>query len=200
MPGVYKLLLDEDMTIATGNDSEEMVFHITHAGMAPVTRSIELYRRSVTSGYTLTVEADGDLTKVNTLDGHTAQTGDCYVICADIQSVINGAHGLISIQDDIDLILEDTGTTLDALIKGVPTNAELTTALATSWTTALTESYAVAGDPPTPAQALFLIMQAFTEFGIVDKTITVKQLNRSTPAATYTLDHGTTPTSRTRAT
>lgn len=43
MPGVYELLLDEDMTIGTGNASEEMVFHITQAAMAPVTRVIELY-------------------------------------------------------------------------------------------------------------------------------------------------------------
>lgn len=43
MPGVYELLLDEDMTIGSGNASEEMVFHITATGMAPVTRVIELY-------------------------------------------------------------------------------------------------------------------------------------------------------------
>ena len=43
MPGVYELLLDEDMTIGASNESEEMSFHITHAGMAPVTRTIELY-------------------------------------------------------------------------------------------------------------------------------------------------------------
>jgi len=43
MPGVYKLLLDEDMTITTGNAAEEMCFHITQASMAPVTRVIELY-------------------------------------------------------------------------------------------------------------------------------------------------------------
>jgi hypothetical protein len=59
MPGVYELLLDEDMTIGTGNDSEEMVFHITHAGMAPVTRTIELYRSKITAGNTLTVSAGG---------------------------------------------------------------------------------------------------------------------------------------------
>lgn len=43
MPGIYELLLDEDMTIGAGNDSEEMMFYITHAGMAPVARTIELY-------------------------------------------------------------------------------------------------------------------------------------------------------------
>lgn len=44
MPGVYALLLDEDMTIGTGNWTEAMCFHITHAGMAPVTVQIELFQ------------------------------------------------------------------------------------------------------------------------------------------------------------
>ena len=61
MPGVYKLLCDEDMTIGAGNDSEEMAYHITQASMAPVTRTIEIYRRTVTSGDTLDITA-GDLT------------------------------------------------------------------------------------------------------------------------------------------
>ncbi len=38
---------------------------------------------------------------ITTLTGHTAQTGDCYAI-------INGDHGLVSIQDDIDRILAAT--------------------------------------------------------------------------------------------
>ena len=59
MPGVYELLLDEDMTIGSGNDSEEMVFHITATGMAPVTRTIELYRPKITAGNTLDVTATG---------------------------------------------------------------------------------------------------------------------------------------------
>lgn len=54
MPGVYELLLDEDMTIAAGNDSEEVCLHITHAGMAPVTRVYELYRSKITAGETVT--------------------------------------------------------------------------------------------------------------------------------------------------
>ena len=68
MPGVYELLLDEDMTIAAGNDSEEMVFHITKSGMAPVTRTIELYRPKITAGETLTVSsgnASADIIKVS---------------------------------------------------------------------------------------------------------------------------------------
>ena len=68
MPGVYKLLLDEDMTIDSGDDSQEMVVHITHAGMAPVTRTFELYRPKITAGETLTVAsgfADANIQKVN---------------------------------------------------------------------------------------------------------------------------------------
>lgn len=57
MPGVYALLLDEDMTIGSGNDSEEVCLHITHSGMAPVTMIYELYRREVTGGETLTVSS-----------------------------------------------------------------------------------------------------------------------------------------------
>ena len=61
MPGVYSLLLDEDMSLTAGNDSEEMVFHITQASMAPVTRTIELYRPKITAGNTLGVASDGDI-------------------------------------------------------------------------------------------------------------------------------------------
>jgi hypothetical protein len=49
MPGVYELLLDEDMDLGAGNDSEEVCLHITHAGMAPVTLTFELYRTNLTA-------------------------------------------------------------------------------------------------------------------------------------------------------
>ena len=54
MPGVYELLLDEDMTIDSGDDSQAVVLHITQASMAPVTLTYELYRPKVTAGETLT--------------------------------------------------------------------------------------------------------------------------------------------------
>jgi hypothetical protein len=49
MPGVYTLLVDEDTTIEVTSDSEEYCVHITHAGMAPVTRTVELYRSQAAS-------------------------------------------------------------------------------------------------------------------------------------------------------
>jgi hypothetical protein len=66
MPGVYELLLDEDMTIGAGNDSEEVCIHISKTGMDSVTRTFELYRREVSAGETLTVAsgiADADVEK-----------------------------------------------------------------------------------------------------------------------------------------
>lgn len=59
MPGVYKLLLDEDMTIDSGDDSQEFCLHITATGMAPVTRVFELYRPKVTAGQTLATTVSG---------------------------------------------------------------------------------------------------------------------------------------------
>jgi hypothetical protein len=52
MPGVYELLLDEDMTIGAGNITEAMVFRITHAGMEPQYIEIELFNPT---GYSVNV-------------------------------------------------------------------------------------------------------------------------------------------------
>lgn len=68
MPGVYALLLDEDMTIGSGNDSEEVCLHITQASMAPVTRVFELYRPKATLGQTINVAsgiAEANIEQVN---------------------------------------------------------------------------------------------------------------------------------------
>lgn len=57
MPGVYALLLDEDMTIDSGDETQEICLHITQASMAPVTRVFELYRPKITAGETLSVSS-----------------------------------------------------------------------------------------------------------------------------------------------
>ena len=69
MTGLYEMLLDEDMTIEAGNDSEEYALQIVDTGghMAPVTRVIELYRTNVTA-------IDGDTGKA----AHLGQMADEY--------------------------------------------------------------------------------------------------------------------------
>ncbi len=85
-----------------------------------------------------------------------------------------------------DIIAQDTTTDIPAKIDGI-------------LTTQMTESYANDGVAPTLAQAIFMIQQAFSEFSISGSTITVKKLNGSSTAATFTMDSSTQPLSRTRA-
>ena len=313
MPGVYELLLDEDTTIAAGNDSEEMAIHITHAGMSPVTRTIELYRPKITLGNTLDVTATGaagidwanvegsgtavDLsaTSINLCDtittytGNTAQTGDAFArlgapagvsVSADIADVptvaefnartllaasyfdpandtvanvttvgtcttntdmrgtdsallaasapanfgdlsitlttglvnvsdktgfslaadqsgvtigtVNTMAGTIGTLDALDTAQDTQHATTQAAVAAVPTVEEIQT-------TQMTESYAADGIAPSIAQALMLIQQMLTDFGISGTTLTTKQLDGTTTAATFTLA-GDPPTGITRAT
>ena len=77
-----------------------------------------------------------------------------------------------------------------------PTAAAITTAVLT---TAMTEAYATDGAAPTLAQALFAIQQFLQEKSVSSTTLTVKKLDGSTTAMTFTLGDATTPTSITRA-
>jgi len=76
-----------------------------------------------------------------------------------------------------------------------PTKAEMDA----MWTTAMTESYASDGSAMTPAQALYMILCAVSEFSISSTTITGKKLDGSTTAMTWTINSASSPTSRTRA-
>jgi hypothetical protein len=68
------------------------------------------------------------------------------------------------------------------------------------WTTALTEAYRATGATGSGAQLLYEILQNLTEFAIATTTKTVKKLDGSTTAKTYTLNDPTTPTAITEAT
>lgn len=85
MPGVYALLIDEDTTITSGADSEEVAVHITATGVAPVTRTFELYRREITSGETVAVSSGAitTATNVTTVNGLAANVITASSIAAD---------------------------------------------------------------------------------------------------------------------
>lgn len=99
MPGLYALLIDEDTTIASGSDSEEYAVYITQASMAPVYRTIELYRRGVTTGVTALVDSNGrvDVIKVA---GTTQTAGDLAATQATIASYIDTEVGAIKTKTD----------------------------------------------------------------------------------------------------
>ncbi|HCX20909.1 MAG TPA: hypothetical protein DHN29_03280 [Cytophagales bacterium] len=270
MPGVYELLLDEDMTIGSGNDSEEMIFHISEAGMDDVSRTIELYRPKITAGNTLGVETDGDLTKVNLCATTTANSDMRGTDSAALASVCTESRlaeldaanlpaDIASIQTDTTLIVADTnelqtdwtnGGRLDLIIDAVlvdtaslndtkiPQTLNLTASgnIGIDWanvenpttaldlsatdiqlcdtvttntdnvsvsdilTTQMTEAYAVDGTAPTLAQGIFAIQQFLQERSTSSTTVTVKKIDGSTGAMTFTLDDATSPTSITRST
>ena len=103
MPGVYELLLDEDTTLAAGNDSEEMVLHITATGMAPVTRTVEIYRPETTEGSTLAVaDVASILADSNELQGDWANGGRLDLLVDSIISKVDVVDGIV------DNILVDT--------------------------------------------------------------------------------------------
>lgn len=103
-------------------------------------------------------------------------------------------------QTDLDAILVDLadGTVQVGVVRDGAIGAAAVADIFS--TTTIAEAYAADGAAGTPAQILYQVQQALTEFSIASTTITVKKLDGSTTASTYTIDSATTPTSRTRAT
>lgn len=75
MPGLYKFLLDEDMTLDAGDYSQEMALHITASTMDPVTRTIEIYRRDVDAPVKGIALSDIPFYMVDSTDHVTPKTG-----------------------------------------------------------------------------------------------------------------------------
>lgn len=97
MPGLYRLLIDEDTTIASTSDSEEYAVTITATGMAPVHRVIELYRRDTTSGQTLTVTSGVGTANSTQIGGQTASaSGTVTFPNATLASTTNITAGTIT--------------------------------------------------------------------------------------------------------
>lgn len=125
--------------------------------------------------------------KIDTIDGNVDS------ILVDTSTTIPAS--ITTIDTNVDAILVDTGSTIPAQITAL-NDISVSDVL----TTAMTESYGTDGSDVTLAQACYLIMGNVSEFAISGTTKTVKQLDGSSTAATYTLDDATSPTSITRAT
>lgn len=105
------------------------------------------------------------------------------------------------VDNEVTEILVDTGTTLANQLATVDGKIDGLNDISVNdiLTTQMTESYAADGVTPTLAQAVFQVMQQAGEFSISGTTITVKKLDSTTPAMTFTLDDASNPTSRHRA-
>lgn len=128
MPGVYALLVDEDTTIAGTSDSEEYVLHITHAGMAPVSRTIELYRPPLTAAQ-VRAESDAALAAVgvtSTVTGRIDATITSRNAIAPDNATITAIHGLVDTEvGAIKTVTDrlDTAIELDGAVYRFTTNA-----------------------------------------------------------------------------
>ena len=135
----------------------------------------------------------------------------------DVPGLISALDAKIdTIDTNVDAVLVDTGTTLPASIATVDSNvdailvdtgttipAQITAlndvSVSDILTTQMTESYAADGAAPTLAQALMLIQQMLGDFAISGTTLTVREVDGTTTAATFTLNDASAPTAVTRA-
>lgn len=145
------------------------------------------------------------------IDNLGATGADVINLAGDGEITLNAScvGGTLNYQGNWKLTNNGSGITINAddnsanLVAILADTAEIGVAgagLTSIMTTQLTESYAADGAAPTPAQALMLIQQMLGDFSISGTTLTVKQVDGTTTAGTFTLDDGTTPTSITRTT
>lgn len=157
---------------------------------------------SVTGAVGSVTGAVGSVTgSVGSVVGHTPQTGDTYALASGatgftaIDTVVDG------IQTDLDNATDGLGA-LKTLIDAVQTAVDALNDPSVSdiWTTALTEAYRGTGATGTGSQLLYEVIAHLGESSISGTTKTIKKLDGSTTAKTYTLDDATNPTSVTEAT
>ncbi len=145
-------------------------------------------------------DADAILADTNELQGDWTNGGrlDLIVdaILVDTAVIGSAGAGLTAVPWNSAWDAEVQSECTDALnAYDPPTKAELDA----TWTTAQTESYASDGAAATPAQLLYMIYCAVSEFSISGTTITGKKVDGSTTAMTWTINSASDPTSRTRA-
>lgn len=137
-------------------------------------------------------QISGDATAANNCESFFDGTG--YAGTGNTIPTVTTVNGLAA--NVITAASIATGA-IDADALAADAGTEIFNAVVTSQ---LTESYAADNTAPTVAQALFLIQQMLTERSVASTTLTVKKLDGSTTAATFTLDSASAPTSVTRTT
>lgn len=158
----------------TGNSTARTELRATGAGSGTfdeTTDSLEAGRDNVgTAGAGLTAADDAVISAIGALNN------------------ISSAN----VKTQADQALADVGLT--TVVTG-----RIDRAISAILTTAMTEAYNADGAAPTPAQALFLIMQRLTEHSVSGTTWTFKKLDGSTTAFVLTLNDATNPTAVTRS-
>lgn len=158
--------------------------------------SVTVTKRSATTGiydcsYNPASEVEGDqftIEETATVASTTTSWNWSFIVLdSDVTGkVLGGGSGTIS----------GTGA---RVVDGDGSAIATADSIAALFTTAMTEAYPTDGSTVTPAQALYLILAHLNERTVSGTTITLKKLDGSTTAATFTTNDANTPTSITRA-
>jgi hypothetical protein len=195
--GIYRIKLNDSTinTIPAGIDDREVVTHITNSsGMDPVTRTYEIYRRSVTTGQTLTVNSSGQVVALLSSGTGTGQIvlssgvhdvnviqyngqsqtsrdlgADSASILSKVTSVETNTTGLVvrlsSVNTNLDSVLTKL-TSVETDVDGVVTKL---TSVETDVDTVLTRVTSI--DTKVTAIQAQTTQFAFTQSGVVDANI-----------------------------
>ena len=224
MPGVYRLDLSDTIVASAGMvtlflrgaaNMAQLPLEIEVVSVNPYDSAafglsridVDISSRLATSSYTTppTSAAIADAVWDEATAGHT--TAGTYG-----GQVLRGANSNVEVQvtgsnhvaadmhesqpGSIHATTFDAGA-IDAAALATDAVAEIVSGVLT---TQMTESYRATNAAPTLAQAAFELIAHMGEAGISGTTKTLKKLDGSTTAKTYTLDSSTTPTSITEAT
>ena len=185
-PGVYEF----DPTQAeTNGDIIEWYARSSTAGVQVVTLGGASQMLAPPNWPDLGIETDGDLTKVNTLDGHTAQTGDSFARLGAPAGASVSAD-IATIDTNVDAILVDTGTTIPGTLSTLATATALATvdtnvdAILVDTGTTLPATLATAAALATVDANVDAILVDTAEIGVAGAGLTVL----ATAAALATVD------------
>ena len=169
-----------------------------HLDLHRFSGELELQNVGQAGADTIHVFGSGELTiNANCVAGGTIEVRGPWEVVDNGTSTVN----LDDLANNVVSVLADTGTD-GVVVAAASKNGYALSAAGNRavMTEQMTEGYAADGVVPTPEQALMGILQQAGEFAISGTTITVKKLDGSATAMTFTLDSATDPTSRTRAT
>lgn len=158
----------------------------TASGVSAVTSDIQSYLVAM-SGSLSDVESqiDADAAVLSSLNSE---------FLSRVPSLVPTASGLSAVISDVQSYLVAMSASLSDVQSAVAAIPAAVT------TTAMTEAYSTDGGTKTVAQALYEIHAMLAEASVSGTTLTVKKVDGSTTAMTFTLNDATTPTSITRAT
>jgi hypothetical protein len=183
--------------ITTALDPTSTAFGLSIAKTTNITGFNDITAAAAATGVWQDTTA-GDFTVASSIGKSLYTTGNAPGAASGLALVGSNVGTATSVSGSVGSVTGAVGSVTAAVTVG--TNNDKTGYSTTDWTTQLTESYRANGAAPTPAQAVHEILGHLGEQAISGTTKTVKKLDHSTTAETFTLDNAVTPSSITRAT